>query len=85
MAQSVANRKASNSSRMLKVTSRIVNVRRHTTGYIVGGQQYSVSQTLQMAKAGKISGVQVVGDHIQAQRGARKLSDLPTRIERRSV
>ena len=66
----------------MRITRRLVNVRRHTTGYIIGGKQHSVSATRKLASAGRISGVQVVGNHVQAVPGRRRLTDLPTDIVR---
>lgn len=66
-----------------KITKRIVDVRRHTKGYVIGGETLSVSQALKMAVAGRLRGVQVVGDHIQSLPGKRKpLSQLPMMIKK---
>lgn len=67
-------------SQGMKVTSRIVNVRRHTTHYVAGGKKYSVSQIRNLAAKGRVKGVQVVGNHIQAVPGAKRLTDLPTKV-----
>lgn len=64
----------------MKITSRVVDVRRHTTGYVAGGKKYSVSQMRNMAAKGRIKGVQVVGNHIQALPGQKRLTDLPTKV-----
>lgn len=64
----------------MKITSRIVDVRRHTTGYVAGGKKYSVSQIRNMASKGRIKGVQVVGNHVQAAPGQNRLTDLPTKV-----
>lgn len=72
----------------LKVTRRIVNSKRHTIGYVVGDKSYSLENTpqrnnlLSMARNGRITGVRVVGDHLQAIPGRRKLSTLPQTISR---
>lgn len=61
---------------------RIVNTKRHTVGYLaVGGKFLSVKQARQAASYGKISGVRVVGNHIQAAIGARPLYSLPETVE----
>ncbi len=65
-----------------KITKRIVDVRRHTQGYIVGGQEMSVPQALKMAAAGRLRGVQVVGQHIQSLPGKKRLSELPMMIKK---
>lgn len=78
-----ATRKAPASARKspgMTVTSRIVDVRRHTTGYMAGGRKYTVDQIRNMAAKGRVKGVQVVGNHIQALPGKKRLIDLPTKI-----
>ena len=66
---------------MKKITKRIVSKKRHTTGYVVGGEELSVAKTRQLASRGQISGVRVVGKHVQSQSGRRRLTDLPTVIK----
>jgi len=68
-------------SQGMKVTSRIVDVRRHTKGYIAGGKKYTVAQIRKLAKSGRVRGVQVVGNHIQALPGQKRLTDLPTTVK----
>lgn len=70
------------SSRGMKITQRVVDARRHTQGYVAGGKQYTVAQMRQMTTSGKIAGVQVVGNHIQASPGSPPLSTLPVKIAR---
>jgi len=66
-----------------RITKRIVDARRHTTGYVIEGKEVSVSQARSMAAAGRLRGVQVVGEHIQAVPGRRRrLSTLPTMIKK---
>ena len=60
-----------------RATRRIVNTKRHTTGYVVGGEQLSVAQARTMARRGQIANVRVVGKHIQAVPGKQRLTDLP--------
>ncbi|MHA2279479.1 MAG: hypothetical protein ACXAC5_01120 [Promethearchaeota archaeon] len=64
----------------MKVTSRIVDVRRHTKGYVAGGKNYTIPQMCRLAMSGRVRGVQVVGDHIQALPGQKRLTDLPMKI-----
>lgn len=64
----------------MKITSRVVDVRRHTVGYVAGGKKYSVGQIRNMAAKGRIKGVQVVGNHVQAVPGQKRLTDLPTKV-----
>lgn len=64
----------------MQITTRITNVKRHTTGYVIGGKTYSVSETLRLASRGQIRNVRVVGNHIQSVSGARRLSELPTKV-----
>ena len=72
--------RAAKKTQGMKITSRIVDVRRHTTGYVAGGKKYSVSQIRNMASKGRIKGVQVVGNHVQAVPGQKRLTDLPTKV-----
>jgi len=84
MAKKTSSKRASGCSAArkpgMKITSRIVNVRRHTTGYVAGGKKYSVSQIRTMAAKGRIKGVHVVGNHVQASAGQNRLTDLPTKV-----
>lgn len=86
MAKRTSNKKASVATARkpktqgMKITSRIVDIRRHTTGYVAGGRKYSVSQIRNMASKGRIKGVQVVGNHVQAVPGRKRLTDLPTKV-----
>lgn len=73
-------RKSTSRTQGIKVTSRIVDVRRHTKGYIAGGKKYTVTQIRKLAKSGRVRGVQAVGNHIQALPGQKRLTDLPTTI-----
>ena len=79
MTQKKVSRRAS-SAKGMKVTSRIVDVRRHTKGYIAGGKRHTVAQIRKLAKSGRVRGVQVVGNHIQAVPGQPRLTDLPMKI-----
>ncbi len=88
MATKTASKKASRcatkarkpKAKGMKITSRVVDVRRHTTGYVAGGKKYTVSQMRNMASKGRIKGVLVVGNHIQALPGQKRLTDLPTKV-----
>lgn len=77
----MAKAKKSGSS-PLKITRRITNTKRHTTGYVVGGQNRTVAQTRKMAERGEVSGVRVVGRHIQSVSGRKNLLDLPSTMEK---
>ncbi len=77
----VSRRSSANSA--MRVTSRIVDTKRHTTGYVIGGKRYSVKQVAQLARQGRISGVRAVGNHPQAVNGRRCLSSLPTKVEKK--
>ena len=65
-----------------RITRRIVNAKRRVTGYVIAKKTYSVAQTRQMAQRGQVVGVRVVGNHIQAVNGRRRLSDLPFTVQR---
>lgn len=64
----------------LRITRRFVNTKRHTVGYMVGGQRKTVLQTTKLARQGRIRNVRVVGRHVQANVGAKPLSSLPTTV-----
>lgn len=69
-------------SRKMRITKRVVNVKRHTQGYIIDGRFCNVRQARSLARDGTLSNVRVVGNHIQAVNGARRLSDLPVDVRR---
>ena len=73
-----AARRGSNAG--IKITSRLVDVRRHTRGYMAGTRKYTVSQIRKIAQGGGVRGVQVVGNHIQALPGQPRLTDLPMKV-----
>jgi hypothetical protein len=77
-----AARPKATASKGMKITQRVVDVRRHTQGYVAGGKQYSVAQMRQMVSSGKVAGVQVVGNHIQAVPGGTPLGSLPIKVAR---
>jgi len=64
----------------MKITRRFVNSKRHTVAYLVSGNRRNVAESTRLASQGKISGVRVVGDHIQASIGLRPLAQLPTTV-----
>lgn len=65
----------------LKISRRLVDRKRHTRAYIVGGKRMTVAQATKLASQGKISGVRVVGNHIQSETGRKCLSTLPTTVQ----
>ena len=75
-------KKTGKGSSKMRVTRRIVNSKRHTQGYMIGGRFYSVADSTNLAARGRVSGVRVVGNHIQAESGRKRLSDLPTTVQR---
>ena len=74
---SVATKKLSN---QITLTSRLVNVRRHTIGYMAGSNRYTIAQVRKLASSGRVRGVRVVGKHVQAEVGTRRLTDLPMKV-----
>lgn len=87
--KSKKNRGSATASRKpLKVSRRIVNTKRHTVGYVVGGKTYDLrkkaqrASLLELGRSNRISGVRVVGQHLQAVPGRRRLAELPTKVER---
>jgi len=75
-------KKAGTAARPRRITRRVVNTKRHTTGYVVGGEVYSVAQTRNMARRGEVSNVRVVGRHIQSVPGKQRLTDLPILLKK---
>ncbi len=75
-------KKANGNNKQLKITRRIVSTKRHTTGYVVGGQTRTVPQVKKMAERNQISGVRVVGQHVQSVSGRKNLLDLPVIMEK---
>lgn len=69
-------------SRKMRITRRVTNVRRHTQGYIINGRFYNVRQARSLARDGTLANVRVVGNHIQATNGSRRLGDLPVDVRR---
>ena len=69
-------------SKKARITKRVVDIKRHTIGYVVGGKTYSVSQTRKMASRGELSNVRVVGYHIQSVPGKGRLIDLPIALNK---
>lgn len=69
-------------TKKMRITRRIVNSKRHTIGYVVGGQEQTIDNAAALARRGMISGVRVVGNHIQAEIGRHPLASLPTTIRR---
>lgn len=65
----------------LRITKRLVDVKRHTKKYKIGGKWVTRREAVRLAKKGKISGVQVVGNHIQAIPGKPRLSSLPFEVD----
>lgn len=72
------------SRRRLRISKRVVNTKRHTVGYMAAKKFYSTHQITRMARKGEVAGVRVVGNHIQAPPGARRLIDLPTEVQRKT-
>lgn len=69
------------SNQRMRISRRLVNTKRHTTGYVINGQNYSVAQARRLAERGQLSGVRVVGRHIQAEPGRRRLTELPQTVQ----
>ncbi len=76
-----AGKKVTASRKPQRITKRVVNSKRHTTGYVVGGESLSVPQVRKMASKGEIANVRVVGKHIQSLPGGKRLTDLPTLVK----
>lgn len=80
VAQAPARPTARAAGQMIRITQRVVNPKRHTIGYMANRQFYTVTQIRRMAKQGQVAGVRVVGNHVQANPGSRRLVDLPTEV-----
>jgi hypothetical protein len=69
----------------MKIQGRIVNVKRHTIGFKVGGKNRTRKETVRLAKQGKIDGVTVRaggndGSFITSATQDVNLYDLPVRV-----
>jgi hypothetical protein len=67
----------------MKIRKRGTNVKRHTVSYLVGGKWQTRTQTVKMAKKGKIEGVGVYRrndgiTYIRSLPGCVNLYDLPS-------
>ncbi len=86
MASKSAKRKAggtpSRTRPTMRISKRVVNTKRHTTGYMISGKFHSVREAKRLATQGRIQGVRVVGNHIQAENGRKLLSSLPTTVRK---
>jgi hypothetical protein len=72
---------ASKQKTTINITHRAVNTKRHTVGYVVNNRIQKMDQMRKWASEGRIPGVRVVGNHIQAIPNERKpLSELPERF-----
>lgn len=63
----------------LKISRRLVNSKRHTEGYVIGGKKTSVGDARKLAQQGRLANVRVVGRHIQGVPG-NSLSSLPVTV-----
>lgn len=65
----------------MKVRKRGVDIKRHTTSYLVGNRWISRAKATSLAKEGKVDGVTVVnGKYIQSKRDHTNLYDLPVTL-----
>jgi hypothetical protein len=57
----------------MKIQKRRINSQDHTLGYKIGGKWYNRKQSVQLAKAGRVSNVSVCGsgdtEHLRGARG----------------
>ncbi len=69
---------------MTTISERIVSKKRHTTGFIIGGESYTRAQAIKLARRGEIDGVRVAkgpqGPYIVSSTET-SLYSLPTRVE----
>lgn len=77
MAQKNVRRKGGATATQLRIAKRIVNSKRHTTGYVIDGKNISVPDVTRLARKNRVHGVHVVGNHIQSMSGRRPLLSLP--------
>ena len=66
---------------MMRINRRIVNVKRHTVGYVLsGGRQVTRKEAIGLAKTGALAGVRIVngpkGKYLQST-GKRNIHELP--------
>lgn len=74
----------------MKVTKRMVNTRRHTIGYLIGGKWRTRAQAVRLAMVGKVDDVVVRRGskdemHIAGRPMQLCLSNLPTKVERTGI
>jgi len=75
----------------MRITHRIVSVKRHTTGYMVDGKRMTRGQVVKMARRGNFEGITARKDPwarwYVASNPSReeKLYDLPILVERRAA
>ena len=70
-------------SQTIRLTRRAVSTKRHTLWYSdARGNRYTPRQAARLARSGRIDGARAVGNHIQAAEGRRRLSNLPTTVQR---
>jgi hypothetical protein len=69
----------------MRIQKRLVDVKRHTSGYKIGGKWFTRSQAVSLAKQGKLQGVSIrtrAGiTYIQSTPGHTMLYDLPISVK----
>ena len=64
-----------------RVTHRIVNIKKHTLGFVIDGKNCRRSTAVKLARQGKLNKIGVVGSHIQTHPSRKqKLLDLPEKV-----
>ena len=66
----------------MKVTARIVNIKRHTLGYVINQENYTRYEAVQLARSGLVNGVKVArtGNITHLIGTGNSLYDLPVNL-----
>jgi len=64
-----------------RVTHRLVDVKRHTKGFVIDGKNCRRDTAVALAKRGRLNKIHVVGNHVQTlPTRKQKLLDLPEKV-----
>ena len=68
----------------MNITERIVSVKRHTVGYVIGNREYTRPQTVSLVRKGQVANARLVNSQTYGKHVIGKgvnLYDLPTRFK----
>jgi hypothetical protein len=68
----------------MQITERLLDTKRHTSGFAVGNTFYTRAQTIKLARQGKVTGVRVCngpqGKYLSSTIPGESLYSLPSRV-----